>query len=139
MLMLICCFADSITIVSDVLLSTLQKELSFKVQIFEKKVEEYKKWTLKLSNSVEYVKYQAEQAERQIKAEFERLHKALVAEEALCLNALSDDEGQKIATIQGKIDKVNEDIKALKALSETLKKEMSNDDLPLLKVRGGTK
>ncbi|KAI4787577.1 hypothetical protein KUCAC02_036377 [Chaenocephalus aceratus] len=110
-----------------------KKELSFKVQIFEKKVEEYKKWTLKLSNSVEYVKYQAEQAERQIKAEFERLHKALVAEEALCLNALSDDEGQKIATIQGKIDKVNEDIKALKALSETLKKEMGNDDLPLLK------
>ncbi|KAF3839320.1 hypothetical protein F7725_018037 [Dissostichus mawsoni] len=82
-----------------------KKELSFKVQIFEKKVEEYKKWTRKLSNSVEYVKYQAEQAERQIKAEFERLHKALVAEEALCLKALSDDEGQKIATIQGRSTK----------------------------------
>lgn len=35
---------------------TLQKELSFKVQIFEKKVDSYKKMTLKLNNAVEYIK-----------------------------------------------------------------------------------
>lgn len=35
---------------------TLQRELSFKVQIFEKKVESYKKMTHKLSNAKGYVK-----------------------------------------------------------------------------------
>lgn len=34
----------------------LQKELGFKVQIFEKKVETYKKMTKKFSNTVEYIK-----------------------------------------------------------------------------------
>lgn len=34
----------------------LQRELSFKVQIFEKKVESYKKTTHKLNNAVEYIK-----------------------------------------------------------------------------------
>lgn len=34
----------------------LQRELRFKVQIFEKKVESYKKMTQKLGNSVEYIK-----------------------------------------------------------------------------------
>lgn len=35
---------------------TPQKELGFKVQIFEKKVESYKKMTHKLNNTVEYIK-----------------------------------------------------------------------------------
>lgn len=33
-----------------------QKELEYKVQIFEKKVESYKKMTHKFSNAMEYVK-----------------------------------------------------------------------------------
>lgn len=37
-------------------LLTPQRELSFKVQIFEKKVESYKKMTHKLNNAMEYIK-----------------------------------------------------------------------------------
>lgn len=34
----------------------MQKELGYKVQIFEKKVDSYKKTTQKLNNTVEYIK-----------------------------------------------------------------------------------
>lgn len=79
--------------------------------------------------------YQAGQAERQIKAEFERLHKVLVTEEALRLKALATEEEQKIAAIEELIENTNKDVVTLKELIDTLKKEMGNDDLPLLRVR----
>lgn len=110
-----------------------KKELSFKVQIFEKKVETYKKMTHKLGKAVEYIKYQAKMAEEQIKVEFERLHKALVTEQALRLKALATEEEQKIADIQELIKNTNKDIADLNKLSDTLKKEMGNEDLPLLR------
>lgn len=81
------------------------------------------------------MQYQAEQAERQIKAEFERLHKALVTEEALRLKALATEEEQKIAAIEELIENTNKDVVTLKELIDSLKKEMGNDDLPLLRVR----
>nr|XP_046256898.1 tripartite motif containing 35-28 [Scatophagus argus] len=114
-------------------LSFCKKELSFKVGIFEKKVESYKKTTHKLSNAVEYIKYQAGQAEKQIKLEFERLHKVLVTEEALRLKALATEEEEKIAAIQELMDNTNKDIITLKELIDSLKKEMGNEDLPLLR------
>ncbi|XP_053183439.1 tripartite motif containing 35-28 [Scomber japonicus] len=110
-----------------------KKELSFKVQIFEKKVETYKKQTLKLSNAAEYIKYQAGVAERQIKSEFERLHKVLVTEEVMRLQALACDEKEKLESIQSMIDKANRDTAALKELIDTLKKEMGNEDLALVR------
>lgn len=110
-----------------------KKELGFKVQIFEKKVESYKKTTHKFSNAVEYIKYQAGEAEKQIKAEFERLHEALTKEEVMRLNALAAEEEEKIAAIQKLITRTNKDIASLKELIDTLKKEMGNEDLPLLR------
>ncbi|XP_035528791.1 tripartite motif containing 35-28 [Morone saxatilis] len=110
-----------------------KRELNFKVQIFEKKVELYKKTTLKLSNAVEYIKYQAGQAEKQIKVEFKRLHEALVTEEALRLKALAAEEEEKIAAIQELITSTNNNVTALNELIETIKNEMDNDDLPLLR------
>ncbi|XP_059196159.1 tripartite motif containing 35-28 [Centropristis striata] len=109
-----------------------KKELGFKVQIFEKKIESYKKTTRKMSNAKEYIKYQAELAEKQIKAEFERLRIALVTEEALRLKALACDEEEKMAKMEELIQSANKDIEEMKKLSDELKKEMGNEDLPLL-------
>lgn len=83
--------------------------------------------------------YQAGQAEKQIKSEFERLHAALVTEEALRLKALATEEEEKIAAIQELVTTTNKDIVTLKELIDTLKKEMGNEDLPLLKVREGSR
>ncbi|XP_013767060.1 tripartite motif containing 35-28 [Pundamilia nyererei] len=111
-----------------------KKELSERVHIFEKKVDSYKKTSRNLKNAVTYIKYQAEEAEKQIKAEFQRLHDVLTAEEAMRLKALSDEEGEKIAGIQKLIESTEKDVVAMKELIDTIKKEMGNEDLPLLRA-----
>ncbi|XP_041649621.1 tripartite motif containing 35-28 [Cheilinus undulatus] len=110
-----------------------KKELGYRVQIFEKKVDSYKKTSSKISKAVDYIKQQAQQAEEQIKAEFERLRQVLITEEALRLRALGSEEEEKIAALQELNDKTTKDIAALKELTDSLKKEMGNEDLPLLR------
>ncbi|XP_047214378.1 tripartite motif containing 35-28 [Girardinichthys multiradiatus] len=110
-----------------------KKELGFKVQIFEKKVDSYKKMTKKFSNAVEYIKHQAGEAEKTIKAEFGRLHALLYLEESKRLEALSNEEKDMINSMQRMIDETEKDIAKIKELIETVKKEMGNEDLPLLK------
>lgn len=112
--------------------SICKRELSYKVKIFEKKVETYKKMTRKFNNSVTYIKNQAGEAEKLIKAEFERLREALVTEENLRLQALATEEQEKTAAIAEMIKDTEKDIIALNKLIETLKKEMGNEDLPLV-------
>lgn len=80
------------------------------------------------------MQHQAKEAERQIHAEFERLHKMLVTEEALRIQALATEEDQKIAAITELIETTTKDIVGLKELIDTLKKEMGNEDLALLRV-----
>lgn len=59
----------------------------------------------------------------------------LTAEEAMRLKALSDEEGEKIAGIQKLIESTEKDVVAMKELIDTIKKEMGNEDLPLLRVK----
>lgn len=80
------------------------------------------------------MQHQAGQAEVQIKAEFQRLHEVLVAEEKLRLEALATEEEQKLGAVQNLIEHTKKDIVALKELIDSLKKEMGNEDLPLLQV-----
>ncbi|XP_037532790.1 tripartite motif containing 35-28 [Nematolebias whitei] len=112
--------------------SICKKELGYKVQIFEKKVESYKKMTKNFNNAVEYIKYQAGEADKIIRAEFERLHKVLYAEEKRRLSDLAIEEEEKIKSIQRMNEQMQKDIVNIKQLIESLKKEMGNEDLPLL-------
>ncbi|KAF3692130.1 Zinc-binding protein A33 [Channa argus] len=109
-----------------------RKELSFKVHIFEKKMDSYKKVKRKLSDAEEYIKYQAGLAEKQIKLEFQSLHDLLYKEESLRLQALATEEEEKIAAIKDQIENTNKGILSLNELINTLKKEMGNEDLALL-------
>lgn len=63
----------------------------------------------------------------------------LTAEEAMRLKALSDEEGEKIAGIQKLIESTEKDVVAMKELIDTIKKEMGNEDLPLLRVKNKNK
>lgn len=80
------------------------------------------------------MQYQAGQAEKQIEAEFERLQKFLETEKNLRLKAVAAEEEQKIAATQDLIKNTNKDIAGLKKLIDSLKKEMGNEDLSLLRV-----
>lgn len=80
------------------------------------------------------MQHQAEQAGKQIEAEFERLQKFLETEKNVRLKAVAAEEEQKIAAIQALIENTNKDIAGLRKHIDTLKKEMGNEDLSLLRV-----
>ena len=77
---------------------------------------------------------QACQAEKQIKAEFERLHVVLYTEEVSRLKALADEEEEKVGILKEKMDRLTKDIITINGLIETVKREMGAEDLPFLKV-----
>lgn len=85
-----------------------------------------------------FIQYQAGQAEKQIKAEFERLHEVLIKEEALCLKALASDEEARLAVLDRYINNSKENIADLKKLIDNLKKEMGNEDVLFLRVSKGS-
>lgn len=62
----------------------------------------------------------------------------LTAEEAMRLKTLSDEEGEKIAGIEKLIENTEKDVVTMKELIDTIKKEMGNEDLPLLRVKKQT-
>ncbi|XP_019948596.2 tripartite motif containing 35-28 isoform X1 [Paralichthys olivaceus] len=109
-----------------------KNELKYRVDIFEKKVDSHRKMKHIFSNTVKHIKDQAGQAEKHIRAEFERLREALVTEEARRLQVLATEEEQKIAAIEELITKTNNNIVVLKKLIDTLKMEMGNEDLNLV-------
>lgn len=81
---------------------------------------------------------QAQEAEKQIQLEFKRLHDALVSEEHQRLNTLAAEEEQKITAIQELTGNIEQDIVGLRKLIESVKKEMGNEDVPFLQVRGSS-
>lgn len=83
------------------------------------------------------MKQQAGQAERQIRAEFKRLQEELAKEEAHRLQVLASEEDEKITALQELHKKTKKDIVDLEEIIDSLKKEMGNEDLPLVRVRKG--
>lgn len=77
---------------------------------------------------------QAQEAEQQIRLEFQRLHDALLTEERLRLDALAAEEEQKIAAIQELSGNIRQDVVGLRKLVESVKREMGNEDVLLLQV-----
>ncbi|KAG7476182.1 zinc-binding protein A33-like [Solea senegalensis] len=112
--------------------SLCQKQLTDKVEILERKKESYKKMTHKLSSTVEYIKHQAQQAENQIKAEFQRLRELLNKEELLRLKAVETEGEQKIAVAEKLNARTKAHIVALTELIDNVKKEQGNEELTFL-------
>lgn len=81
------------------------------------------------------IQNQAREAEQKIQLEFKRLHDALFAEEQLRLSELAQEEEQKIAAVLKLTENIKQDISDLNRLIVSVKKEMGNEDLPLLQVR----
>lgn len=80
------------------------------------------------------VQSQAREAEQLIQQEFRRLRDALLTEERVRLSALAAEEEQKIAALQELSRTVEQDTVGLRKLIETVKKEMGDEDVPLLQV-----
>ncbi|XP_056142668.1 tripartite motif containing 35-28 [Lampris incognitus] len=109
-----------------------KKELDFKLKICEEKLDLYKHTKRKFKSTVEFIKDQAKQAEIVVKAEFERLHKVLVAEEVVRLKALADEEKKKITAMEEKISSITEEMSHLASLIQTVKRQMGSEDIAFL-------
>lgn len=77
---------------------------------------------------------QAQETERQIKEEFEKLHKFLRDEEAAMIAALGEEEKQKSQMVKEKIEKINREISSISDTIRTIEEEMGADDIIFLQV-----
>ena len=77
---------------------------------------------------------QAQHTERQIKAEFEKLHQFLREEEEARRAALKEEEEQKSQIMEEKLEHITRDISTLTDKITALEKAMETDDASFLKV-----
>ncbi|XP_066564208.1 zinc-binding protein A33 [Amia ocellicauda] len=80
----------------------------------------------------EHLKTQAQETERHIKEEFEKLHQFLQKEEAARLAALREEKKQKSQMMKDKIENITREISFLSDKIRTLEQEMGYEDSPFL-------
>lgn len=78
---------------------------------------------------------QAQHTERQIKEEFEKLHRFLRDEEAVRIAALREEEEQKSQRMKEKMEKLSRDISSLSDTIRAIEEEMRAEDVSFLQVR----
>ena len=78
---------------------------------------------------------QAQNTERKIKEEFEKLHQFLQDEEAARLAALREEEKQKSQMMKKKIKKMSREISSLSDTIRAIEGAMGADDITFLQVR----
>ncbi|KAI5620854.1 hypothetical protein C0J50_19582 [Silurus asotus] len=93
-----------------------QELLNLKVKILADKLESFKKLQKRFNETVKFIQIQSEEAEKQIKQEFEKLHQILRDEEASRILALKKEEEQKKKLMKEKIESISHDIVSLNQL-----------------------
>ncbi|KAL6489585.1 hypothetical protein MHYP_G00033260 [Metynnis hypsauchen] len=107
-------------------LSAALKSLKEKQKIFQDCKQNW-------DETAEHIKNQAQDTERQIKEEFEKLHQFLRDEEAARIAALRMEERQKRQMMTEKIEKISREIEALSAKIRAIEEEMGAEDVSLIR------
>ncbi|KAG7454570.1 hypothetical protein MATL_G00261260 [Megalops atlanticus] len=81
-----------------------------------------------VNQSMQHIKHQVQHTERQIKKEFKELHQFLHREEAARITALKQEEMQKSAALNRKMEETLRKIEALSATISTIEKDMGKED-----------
>ncbi|XP_060717835.1 tripartite motif containing 35-28 [Tachysurus vachellii] len=109
-----------------------QELLNLKIKILADKLESFKKMKKRYNETVSFIQSQSEEAEKQIRQEFERLRQILKEEEDSRILALKKEETQKKQMMKKKIESISSDINHLTELVQSLSREMGADDLVIL-------
>ncbi|XP_066529532.1 tripartite motif containing 35-28 [Hoplias malabaricus] len=109
-----------------------KEELNMKIIILTQKLESFKRMKKRYGDTTTFVQNQSEEAEKQIKQEFERLHQILNDEETRRIRALKKEEEEKKQIIKEKIDSIAREIMSLSELIQSVKREMGAEDLVFL-------
>ncbi|XP_064175829.1 zinc-binding protein A33-like [Anguilla rostrata] len=111
----------------------LKEELKPALNLIEEKLMRFTKAEQECKEITQYNKRQARLTERQIKAEFEKLHQFLREEEKARLAVLKEEEEQKSRIMNEKIEKITEHISILTDKITAIEKAMDTEDTSFLK------
>ncbi|XP_065119389.1 zinc-binding protein A33 isoform X1 [Paramisgurnus dabryanus] len=110
-----------------------KEELKSALKPLREKLKLYQKAKLNCEQTTEHIKSQADQTERQIRAEFETLHQFLRDEEASRLSTLNQEKIQKSQIMKDKIEDLENDITSITNTIRSIEQEMRSQDVPFLK------
>ncbi|XP_076119175.1 E3 ubiquitin-protein ligase TRIM35-like [Alosa pseudoharengus] len=109
-----------------------KEELKIKLQLLQKKLKTFEVTKVTCDQTATHIKTQALNTERQIKEEFEKLHRFLRDEEAARIAALREEEEQKSQMMKEKIEKMSREISSLSDTIRAIEEEMGADDVTFL-------
>ncbi|KAJ0037177.1 hypothetical protein NL108_018727 [Boleophthalmus pectinirostris] len=88
------------------------------LQPLEEKLKILREFNICCAQTVDHIKKQAQDTQKQIREDFKKLHQFLVEDEETRIMAVKEEEAQKIQSVKTKMEAVSREIKAL---SETIK------------------
>ncbi|XP_016321136.1 zinc-binding protein A33-like [Sinocyclocheilus anshuiensis] len=110
-----------------------KEELKNALKPLQQKLKLFQKAKRTCEQTIDHIKSQAENTERQIREEFEALHQFLRDEEASRLSMLKQEKDQKRQTMNNKIEDLENDITSLCNTIRIAEQEMRSQDIPFLK------
>ncbi|XP_056618486.1 tripartite motif containing 35-28 [Triplophysa dalaica] len=109
-----------------------KEELGLKIKILENKQGSFKRMKNKYKETITFIEAQTQEAEKQIKEEFQRLIQILKNEEESRITALKAEETENKKILEEKIESISHDISNLGELIQSVKREMGAEDLTFL-------
>ncbi|XP_059193125.1 nuclear factor 7, brain-like [Centropristis striata] len=112
--------------------SDLKDQLKSDLQSLQDKRDKYKQGEKTYNEVIEHFKKQLLSTERQIRAEFNKLHQFLREEEESRLAALREEEEQKGKTISREMKRIQEQISSLSDSISAVEEELQKHNVPFL-------
>ncbi|KAJ8366563.1 hypothetical protein AAFF_G00350580 [Aldrovandia affinis] len=112
----------------------LKRELKTVLNPIKEKLERFTKVKQVCEKTAEHIRNQAQHTERQVKAEFQKLHQFLRDEEEARLAALRKEEEQKSQMMKEKIETITRHVSTLSDKITAIEKAMHSEDISLLKT-----
>ncbi|XP_064191959.1 zinc-binding protein A33-like [Anguilla rostrata] len=109
-----------------------KREISTQLNSFQKQLKAFNAIKGDWTETENYIKVQADKTDRQIRTEFEKLHKFLWEEETARLAALREEEKKKTQTVKEKLEGITNTIAVLSDTISNLQKAIEADDVSFL-------
>ncbi|KAJ8357977.1 hypothetical protein AAFF_G00047000 [Aldrovandia affinis] len=111
----------------------LKGELKTVLNPIKEKLERFTKVKQECEKTAKHIRNQAQHTEKQVKAEFQKLHQFLRDEEEARLAALREEEEQKSQMMKKKIETITRHVSTLSDKITAIEKAMDSEDISLLK------
>ncbi|XP_076866843.1 E3 ubiquitin-protein ligase TRIM35-like [Brachyhypopomus gauderio] len=116
----------------DIAARQLKEKLQTTLRPLQNKLQVFKGLKLNCDQTVMHIKHQAQNTERQLKAEFEELHQFLRDEEAARMAALRQETEQKRQRVKEKVEEMEKDMASLAAVISIIGDEFKAESISFM-------